>query len=198
MNEKMRTFFELDGKKRGVRLDAHAWETIDLLATRAGCKWSTLARQWAQNAPKDAEDNLTAVIRAGAMAGMLALQRAGNIATATATTTQALDIISIDWTCGPASGYFLLDTKAAANLSKSLESALTIALADVLEASMPSEEDRQDREDERREEVQRERRAEEMAEERREEEAAERRKQERAEEDQADDERAEEEEQAGK
>jgi len=191
MIEKIRAF-ELDGKRRQVRLDTRTWEAIDHLATQAGIKWAALARQWAQNAPKDAEDNLTAVIRAGAMSGMLALQEAGNIATATATATRAPGIISIDWTCAPASGYFLLDTKAAENLAKSLESAQLTALADVLEASMPSKEDRQDRESERREETQREHRQEELAEERRQEEAQERRKQERAEEDQADDERAEE------
>lgn len=196
MIEKIRAF-ELDGKRRQVRLDTRTWEAVDHLATQAGFKWAALARLWVRNNPEDAEDNLTAVIRAGAMEGMLALQKAGNLATATATATRAPGIISIDWTCGPASGYFLLDTKAAANLVKSLESALLTALADVLEASMPSEEDRQDREDERREEIQRERRQEELAEERRQEETAERRKQERAEEDQADDKQAEEE-QAGK
>lgn len=191
MNEKMRTF-ELDGKKRGVRLDTQTWEALDLLASQSGSKWAALARKWAETDPEEAKDNLTAVIRAGVMAGMLALHEAGNIATATATATRAPGIISIDWSCTPASGYFLLDTKGAENLAKSLESARLTALADVLEASMPSEEDRLDREAERREEIQRERRQEELAEERRQEEAQERRKQERAEEDQADDERAEE------
>lgn len=71
MNEKMRTF-NLENKKKGVRLDAQTWQAIDWLATQAGAKWAELARQWVADAPQQAQDNLTAAIRSGAMAAMLA------------------------------------------------------------------------------------------------------------------------------
>lgn len=127
MNEKMRTF-ELDGKKRGVRLDTHTWQAVDQLATQAGSKWAALARQWAENDPKDAEENLTAVIRTGAMAGMLALQQNGGIATATATATKTPGILRIDWASQAARGDFLLDAKSAENLARTLEMAQVQAL----------------------------------------------------------------------
>lgn len=139
----MRTF-DLNGKKRGVRLDTRTWGAIDQLATQAGCKWAALARQWAGNDPKDSEENLTAVIRAGAMAGVLALQQVGNIATATAAATQTPGVIRIDWTSTPAAGSFLLDAKEAENLAQTLASARLTSLADVLEAGMPSEEDKEE------------------------------------------------------
>src|SRR5665647_2052200 len=86
MIEKIRDF-ELDGKRRQIRLDTSTWEAIDLAAKTLEVKWAALARRWAENDPKDAEENLTAVIRAGAMRAMLALQQGGGIATATAAAT---------------------------------------------------------------------------------------------------------------
>lgn len=122
MNEKMRTF-ELDGKKRGVRLDAHTWEALDLLASQSGSKWAALARQWAETDPEEAKDNLTAVIRAGVMAGMLAALQKGGTATATATATKTPGAVRVDWTCGATTGSFLLDAQATDDLIKALESA---------------------------------------------------------------------------
>lgn len=127
MNEKMRTF-ELDGKKRGVRLDAHTWEAIDLLASQSGSKWAALARQWAEIDPEEAKDNLTAVIRAGVMAGILAALQKGGAATATATATKAHGAVRVDWTCGATTGGFLLDAQATDDLIKALESARPITV----------------------------------------------------------------------
>lgn len=153
MNEKMRTF-EMGDKKRGVRLDTSTWEAIDLIAKTLEVKWAALARRWAENDPEDAEDNLTAVIRAGAMRALLALQQGGNIATATAVATTVPGILRIDWTSDAARGEFQLDAKSAENLAKTLEIARITAAADALEAwgkrCGPSEEEKEGRRREER------------------------------------------------
>lgn len=68
-NEKMRTF-EFNGKKRGIRLDAATWQSLDWLAEQRGCKWSTLVQEWASNAGDDA-DNLTRVIRSSVLEALM-------------------------------------------------------------------------------------------------------------------------------
>lgn len=120
MNEKMRTF-EMGDKKRGVRLDGPTWAAIDLLAAQAGVKWAELARQWAASDPEDAESNLTAVIRAGATADLLARQLRPERATATAEATKTPGTIRIDWATRASAGNFLLDAAASEKLARTLE-----------------------------------------------------------------------------
>lgn len=120
MEEKMRTF-ELDGKKRGIRLDAYTWQAVDRLAANAGVKWAVLARQWADADPKGVEENLTSAIRAGVMAGMLAPQKANATATANARATTTPGIIRIDWKTEIAHGDFQLNEKEIKNLINSIE-----------------------------------------------------------------------------
>lgn len=74
MNEKTMRTFEFNGKKRGIRLDAATWQTIDWLASQRGVKWFALAREWAVMAGHTKQvgtdtngENLTGVIREAAM-----------------------------------------------------------------------------------------------------------------------------------
>lgn len=120
MNEKMRTF-EIDGKKRGVRLDAQTWEAVDWLADQTGKKWAELARRWVSDDPQDAEINLTAVIRSGITAELLARELRPHCATATAEVTNSPSMIRVDWVTGASKGNFLLDAPAAEKLARTLE-----------------------------------------------------------------------------
>ena len=62
--EKMRSF-ELEGRRRGIRLDEATWLTIDWLATQRGVKWAELAREWAGQS-NSSDENLTRTIRSAA------------------------------------------------------------------------------------------------------------------------------------
>lgn len=63
-SEKMRSF-DLEGRRRGIRLDEATWQAIDWLAAQRGVKWAELARAWAgQSAASD--ENLTRAIRSAA------------------------------------------------------------------------------------------------------------------------------------
>jgi predicted DNA-binding ribbon-helix-helix protein len=144
MEEKIRAF-DLDGNRRQIRLDTKTWAVIDMLAKESGLKWPKLAVMWASKNPEDAKENLTAVIRSGAMSGLLALKQGGEIAQATAAATTTPGIIRVDWVGAAARGCFMLDSKEAEHLSQTLESARMMAAADELEACGESEEDREDR-----------------------------------------------------
>lgn len=63
VEEKMRAF-DLEGKRRGIKLDGGTWQTIDWLASERGVKWAELAREWAG---ESTDENLTRVIRAAAI-----------------------------------------------------------------------------------------------------------------------------------
>lgn len=68
-NEKMRAF-ELDGKRRGIKLDPATWAAIDWLAEQQGVKWAELARRWAELGLHRLDtkgDNLTGIIRSYAI-----------------------------------------------------------------------------------------------------------------------------------
>lgn len=60
-NETMRTFM-LDGKKKGVTLDASTWKAVDWIADQRGIKWTDLAREWIA-AGIEHDRNMTRVIR---------------------------------------------------------------------------------------------------------------------------------------
>lgn len=69
-DEKTRDF-ELEGKRRGVRLDVKTWDAIDWLAARAGVKWPELVQSWVTDDPEAAKVNLTGAIRAGVLADLM-------------------------------------------------------------------------------------------------------------------------------
>lgn len=165
MMERVRAF-ELHGKRRQVRLEVNTWEAIDLIARAANLKWATLATKWAESDPDTAQENLTAVIRAGVMKAMLEIQKGEGIATATATATKTPGILIVDWRCKAACGSFLLNVESAAKLAKTLDDARLTAGADALESwatrFMPSEDEK---EDDRRAERKAERAAEDQMEE---------------------------------
>jgi predicted DNA-binding ribbon-helix-helix protein len=146
MDEKIRAF-ELNGNRRQIRLDTCTWDVIDLLAKREQIKWAELARHWVQESPTDAKENLTATVRAGAMAFMLKLQmqhdEAASTAVATATAATKPGSIRIDWATTATNGAFFLDSEATNHLLQALKNAQLTTLANLLEATGPSEQDRE-------------------------------------------------------
>lgn len=146
MEEKIRAF-DLDGTRRQIRLDTCTWEVIDLLAKMERVKWAELARKWAQENPTDAKGNLTATVRAGAMTVMLKLQTQHVEAAATATATAAAatkpGTVRIDWATAATHGAFFLNPDATDYFLKTLQVAQRTALIALLEATGPSEEDRE-------------------------------------------------------
>lgn len=68
MNEKMRAF-ELNGKRRGIRLDDATWCAIDWLAAKRDVKWPILAREWVAEGADD--ESLTRTIRNAAINALM-------------------------------------------------------------------------------------------------------------------------------
>lgn len=68
-NETMRTFM-LDGKKKGVTLDASTWKAVDWIADQQGVKWTDLAREWIAERI-DQDSNMTRAVRSGVIDTLL-------------------------------------------------------------------------------------------------------------------------------
>lgn len=66
-----RDFVDINGKRRGITLDKQTWLAIDWLADRANTKWPELFRAWAARDEDGSRLNLTAVIRAAAIADLM-------------------------------------------------------------------------------------------------------------------------------